>query len=124
MIKLDDYIASNAIERVDFFKIDVEGAELEILEGAEKTLTTNPEIVLLVEFYAPNVARFGFSLYDLEAKLRDMGFHLFAMTAQGLTPYQYIPDLCCNVVAVRQLPQLLQCLTETDAAHFLMRLAK
>ncbi len=124
VIKLDDYVASHAIERVDFFKIDVEGAELEVIEGAAKTLNANSDIVLLVEFYTPNTARFGYTLFDLEAKLRGMEFHLFAMTAQGLTPYQSIPDLCCNVIAVRQLPHLFQGLAEKDAARLLMRLAK
>jgi hypothetical protein len=52
-----------------------------------------------------------------------MKFHLFALTAQGLMPYQYIPDICQNVIAVKQLPHLLQGIAEKDAARLLMRLA-
>lgn len=124
VVRLDDYVAANAVGRVDFVKIDAEGAELEILEGAAQTLDTNAEIVLLVEFYAPNAIRFGYSLGDLEAKLRGMGFHLFALTAQGIAPYRYLPDICQNVVAARQLPHLLRGLAEGDAARLLLRLGQ
>jgi FkbM family methyltransferase len=35
---LDDYVAGAAIEKIDFFKVDVEGSELDLLEGAAGTL--------------------------------------------------------------------------------------
>lgn len=124
VIKLDHYVMSHDIKQVDFIKIDVEGAELEVLQGTTTILESNPEIVLLVEFYEPNAARFGHHLNNLEAKLRSMGFHLFSISPQGIAPYQQVPDLCQNVIAVRQLPILLQCLKEKDAASLLMRLAQ
>src|SRR5438046_2404630 len=37
-IKLDTYVTSLGLRRVDFIKIDAEGAELEILEGARSVL--------------------------------------------------------------------------------------
>lgn len=124
VIKLDHYVMTHNIERVDFIKIDVEGAELEVLQGATTLLDSNPGIVLLVEFYEPNTARFGYHLNDLEAKLRSMEFHLFSISPRGIVPYQPIPNLCQNVIAVRQLPILLHYLKEKDAASLLMRLAQ
>ena len=35
---VDSYVAHRGIERLDFIKCDVEGAELEVLQGAESTL--------------------------------------------------------------------------------------
>ena len=35
---LDNYIRERKIEKVDFIKIDAEGAEREIIKGAEKTI--------------------------------------------------------------------------------------
>jgi len=38
-------------------KIDVEGAELEVLAGAKRTVTANPEIALIVEFDSAHIRR-------------------------------------------------------------------
>jgi FkbM family methyltransferase len=38
-IRLDDYVASSRVNRVDFLKVDVEGAELFVLQGSKETLS-------------------------------------------------------------------------------------
>jgi FkbM family methyltransferase len=43
--KLDNYDLGN----IDFIKIDVEGSELGVLEGAEQTLLASPDVTLLLE---------------------------------------------------------------------------
>ncbi len=35
---IDDFVAEQALQRVDFIKMDIEGAELKALQGAEQTL--------------------------------------------------------------------------------------
>ncbi len=37
-ISIDDYVEENGINRIDFIKMDIEGAELQALKGAEKTI--------------------------------------------------------------------------------------
>jgi FkbM family methyltransferase len=46
-------------ERVDVIKIDVEGAELDVLAGMTETLRRNPEVVLLTEFGPSHLQRTG-----------------------------------------------------------------
>jgi FkbM family methyltransferase len=46
-------------ERVDVVKIDVEGAELDVLAGMTETLRRNPDIALLTEFGPSHLARTG-----------------------------------------------------------------
>lgn len=37
-ISIDDYVKENKIKKIDFIKLDIEGAELECLKGAKETL--------------------------------------------------------------------------------------
>jgi len=47
--RLDDYLRTSQIERVDFIKLDVEGAELSVLKGAGEILECRPRPILLCE---------------------------------------------------------------------------
>ncbi len=49
---LDKVLQELGIEKVDWIKIDVEGAEVEVLQGMEKTISRNPELKLLVELHS------------------------------------------------------------------------
>jgi hypothetical protein len=111
------------VARVDMLKLDVEGAELDVIEGASSTLA-NPRIVLVVEFLRENPLRFGRTVEDLEARLRELGFLLFSLTPDGPRRYEPVGERSVNVVAVRQLITLLDGLPKAMAASFLLGLAR
>jgi FkbM family methyltransferase len=48
---LDNILNENNIQRVNWIKIDVEGAELEVLKGAVNTLSSNKNITLVIEIH-------------------------------------------------------------------------
>jgi FkbM family methyltransferase len=108
---------------VDLVKIDVEGAELGVIDGARGTLAANPGVVLIVEFRRANPLRFGHTVEDLEARLRELGFQLFTLTPDGLRRYEPVGEVAANVVAVRRLVTLLDGLPEPEAARLLRALA-
>ncbi len=58
----------------DFIKVDVEGAELDLLRGARATIAAaGPALALYMEFHPHLWAAFGYSRDDLERELDDQG---------------------------------------------------
>lgn len=121
---LDDYLERSGVSSVDVVKLDVEGAEPDVIEGARRTLAANPGIVLVVEFLRENARRFGRDVEDLEARLRELGFLLLTLTPYGPRRYERVGELAANIVAVRRLITLLSGLPEPVAAATLVQLAQ
>lgn len=65
MTRLDTYLEENNIERVDFIKVDVEGAELAFLEGAGKIFKQKTPPVLMMEMAHETSRHFGYKPQDL-----------------------------------------------------------
>lgn len=66
--RLDDVLAEEGISVVDHLKIDVEGAEMRVLDGAPKTLARTRRIVM--EVHPPQV-----NPADVRRRLEAVGFH-------------------------------------------------
>jgi len=69
--RLDDLLAG---QRVDFVKIDVEGAEVAVLRGMQSIIAANPSIALLVEYNESGLRTFHHSTNDLFAELEGFTF--------------------------------------------------
>lgn len=70
---LDDFCAHEEINRIDFVKVDVEGAELQVLEGGEKVIEANRP-TMLIEIEARHTARYGSSPEDVTGWLLERGY--------------------------------------------------
>jgi hypothetical protein len=68
---------------VDFIKMDVEGAELEVLRGATSLLSRKPRPVWMMEVQDIRTEAFGYSAKDIVEFLREQDFHWFKITQQG-----------------------------------------
>jgi FkbM family methyltransferase len=73
------------IQRLDVVKIDVEGAELDVLEGMKHLLANHRDIVLIVEFGLPHLQRTGITPAEWFGRFFDFGFALFALDEQTAT---------------------------------------
>jgi FkbM family methyltransferase len=74
--RLDDYAHAQGLPDPDYIKIDVEGAELDVLNGARATLT-RARPILSVEYGAPGYAPYGHKAQDLWQFAQAEGFVVF-----------------------------------------------
>jgi FkbM family methyltransferase len=82
-VTLDAFLAARGIDRVDFIKIDVEGAEPLVLAGMTRTITHSPDLTMLVE-YNPEALRCGdVPPEDMIRSLQDTGFCVQAILPGG-----------------------------------------
>ncbi len=72
---VDDYCESKKIERIDLLKIDVEGAELQVMQGARRMLKSKRIRCLTFEF-GQATFDMGNSPAKIEVYLKEMGYKI------------------------------------------------
>ena len=72
---IDKFCKDNGVSKVDLMKIDVEGADLKVLQGAEETIHRNKNISIIIEIH--NGGRFLEQKNDVLEFLRNRGFTLY-----------------------------------------------
>ncbi|MBL7145632.1 MAG: FkbM family methyltransferase [Phycisphaerae bacterium] len=87
-IRLDDYIENAGIDRVDFMKIDIEGAELLALRGAEKLLSRSNAPAILLELADINTDGFGYKATEIWDYLRKFGYSMYHVGKHGILSKQ------------------------------------
>jgi len=80
---LDDYCSSNHIHRIHYLKVDVEGAELDVMIGAQSMLERGNVDALQFE-YGGTFRDAGVTLREVAARLAQAGMKLFRITPGGL----------------------------------------
>jgi FkbM family methyltransferase len=74
---LDHFLSSRGADHVDFLKLDVEGAEISVLEGAENLLSQEPRPVVLAEVCDLRTAAWGYPAVEILRQLLDRGYRWF-----------------------------------------------
>ena len=108
VVTLDDYWSAIGRPKVNFIKMDIEGAELLALKGAVQLLSAHEEIVLLGEALEHTTRRFGYDFQELNNFLRSLGFQLFDLQhllMRQITALSAYPA-SGNFVAVRNVESL------------------
>lgn len=77
MITLDSYLSENKIDRVDFVKVDIEGAELLFLRGAVSLLKLAKPPIFMMEMALNTSKGFGYLPNDLIEFIRSQADYKF-----------------------------------------------
>jgi FkbM family methyltransferase len=97
LISLDEFFREKK-KGVDIIKLDVQGAEMDVLMGMQNVIKGNDHLKLLTEF-EPDLAHTGFSLKEYWNRLIESGFrHIYLINEQerklDLSDFQYCVDFC------------------------------
>lgn len=90
VISLDEFVSENHLSKVDFIKIDVEGFEVQVIQGAIKTIETFRPI-LVFEYSLANIKAQGGDIESTLNKLSEMKYQI--KTKEGLTNREAILNL-------------------------------
>jgi FkbM family methyltransferase len=80
---LDNYVRSNGLKRLDFIKIDVEGAELLVLKGAAKSLEDMRPVVYC-EVESRWTQRMGYQPSELFQFMKEKSYLPYVLEGNGL----------------------------------------
>jgi FkbM family methyltransferase len=80
---LDGYLAARQVKRVDFVKLDVEGAELSVLQGSRKLLEGRPRPVLLAEVQDIRTRPWNYAAREIIKYVGERGYGWFSIGASG-----------------------------------------
>lgn len=81
--RLDDWLDSQRIDQVDFIKLDVEGAELDVLMGAERLLDRTPRPVILAEVQDVRTHPWGYRAKKIIQHLSYKGYQWLCLRENG-----------------------------------------
>jgi len=87
---LDDFIKENSIDKIDYLKIDVEGAEYRVLEGLIKNLELDKIRYIHFEYGHAAMADRKY-IKDYLYLLKKYKFEMYIIIPQGLRKIEYTP---------------------------------
>ena len=80
---IDNYSEINNISKINLLKIDTQGYEKNVIEGANKSIIQNKIDIIKVEIIFSLVYKKNFNIYDIEKVLIPNGYKLFGTNAYG-----------------------------------------
>lgn len=89
-ITLDAFWEQHQRFPVHLIKVDVEGAELSVLEGAENLIRENQDLKIIAEFCPECLHSAGVTPQAFLEQLRGYGFRLLAILEEGLADIQQV----------------------------------
>jgi len=80
-VRLDDFFDIN--NKIDFIKIDIEGAEIDAINGMSKILQNNKDLKILIEYNPLMLKGFGITSQKFFTTLRELNFNIYDLDDQN-----------------------------------------
>jgi len=80
---LDQWLSQLGISSIDFIKLDVEGAELDVLKGASTFLQIRPRPMILAEVQDARTVPWGYHAKEILTFLQNAGFSWLRLVHDG-----------------------------------------
>jgi FkbM family methyltransferase len=91
VVSLDDYFKPG--QKVDFIKIDVQGYEWNVLQGARRVLAENADLKILVEYWPWGLRKAAAKPSDLLRLFKSLGFRINKVSDGASEPFDGGTDL-------------------------------
>ena len=83
IVVIDDFLAEREIAKIDYVKIDVQGAEWSVLSGMRRTIQKNPDIHIILEYAPGGIRATGKEPIEFLTFIRSLGLAIFALPEDG-----------------------------------------
>jgi FkbM family methyltransferase len=94
---LDEVAVLNGISQIDFIKIDVEGAELMVLQGGRKTISAMRPVVM-IEYSEDTYNAAGYSGQEIQRYFAELNYTMNEIKKGGYLQKISSPPHFCNLV--------------------------
>ncbi len=81
-VSIDDYLGNTTT--IDFIKMDIQGFEMQAIQGMQKTLENNPSLKLISEFWPYGLKKAGSSVTEYFTFLTAKGFTCYLLEKKSL----------------------------------------
>ncbi len=95
--RLDTVLSENKISKVDLIKIDVEGAELQVLKGAVEIIKQNNNLKIILDLHPQK----GVDIYEIYDFLLKYGYKLYRI-GKEITPIKDTDQNIKELVAIKE----------------------
>lgn len=82
-VSIDDYLNQNL--KTDFIKMDIQGFEMQAVQGMLKTLDANPDVKIISEFWPYGLKKAGSSVTAYFNFLTEKGFNCYLLENNSLS---------------------------------------
>ena len=97
-VSLDDFFKSRSNPQIHLIKIDVEGAEIKVLQGMKQTVSWLPDLKIIIEHCPKNLQNAGIKSNAVYDTLKTLDLDVAAIQKNGRL---------CNIAAFEDLEPLL-----------------